>query len=350
MSKYISLSQSISYTIDPIKLLIDQNMAKKIKEDCERYLILKPNKQPNVNQFINRVFYNYHHDFYQLQNDVLCKISYNLAEDIKSISDIKRISENIYNDLLIDNNHSNNKKDKAISFKPNKENSRTIDELKLNGIQSIAIYIRNMLSKFFTLRSNEREIILYKAEYNALKSAINNKHCVVITIGNNTKLFLKPYDILTNNESIYNYLIGKQYNKETKTYSIITQRLTRIKKVTIDFRSTVTFTNDDSLIIQKMIKNGVQFKYDEHEKNIVVTFSENGYKIFNLTFLQKPLPVKEEYNENNKTYTLVFDCSYFQAKLFFSRFGKDAQIIEPKELVDYFADFYNKAYLKHKSN
>lgn len=350
MTKNISYSKNNSYTIDPVKLLVNQNMSKKIKEDCIRYLILKPNEQPNINQFINRVFYNYHHDFYKQQNEILKKICSNLEYDIKSQSNIKRIAEDIYNALFVNKTDSANKKDVAISFKPTIQNSGIIEGLKVNGIQSIAIYIRNMLNDFFTLRANEREIILFKAEYNALKSAIINNHCVKITTNDNIKLLIKPYDILTNNESIYNYLIGKHYNEKTNTFCITTQRLTRIKKVIIDFHSTITFSNNDNLIIQKMIKNGVQFKYDEHEKNIVAKFSETGYEVYKRTFLQKPLPINEEYNENEKTYALTFDCSYFQAKLFFSRFGKDAQITEPKELVEYFQNFYNNAYIKHKSN
>ena len=83
---------------------------------------------------------------------------------------------------------------------------------------------------------------------------------------------MKPYLIMEHKEKIYNYVIGKVRDNQSGCYEIATRKLMNIAEVSVHFNSEseTVFSDADIKVFNKMIKNGVQFKYGDNEEHIII--------------------------------------------------------------------------------
>jgi predicted DNA-binding transcriptional regulator YafY len=68
-----------------------------------------------------------------------------------------------------------------------------------------------------------------------------------------------------------------------------------------------------------------------------VKFTDVGIEMFNLLKVDKPKILSRERNE------IEVECSIFKAKLYFSQFLDEVEILEPIELREWFKEKYTKA-------
>ena len=137
--------------IDPIRLYFTNSQYNSILEDANRFQICNKNK-PNINRFINILIRNYHSDF------ECTKL--NPIKDYISVIDtvydqtIQTKLKTMFYDLSLDS--SNEKKNKTISFKPQKDISVLLD-----NIQTIQKYKMRLINKN-QFPSKQRIIVFLK--------------------------------------------------------------------------------------------------------------------------------------------------------------------------------------------
>ena len=160
--------------IDPIRLYFTNSQYNSILEDANRFQICNRNK-PNINRFINILIRNYHSDFeYTKLNPIKDYIS---VIDTVYDQTIQTKLKTMFYDLSLDS--SNEKKNKTISFKPQKDISVLLDNIQSNFITplnlSFPIYIRMLMDSFFQLPIYKREIYLFKENYSKIQNAIDKQ-------------------------------------------------------------------------------------------------------------------------------------------------------------------------------
>lgn len=201
-----------------------------------------------------------------------------------------------------------------------------------------------LIDSFFQLPIYKREIYLFKENYSKIQNAINKQKSISFKTNVNIIFEMKPYLIMEHKEKIYNYVIGKAKNNQSGNYEIATRKLMNITEVSVhhNSESETVFSDTDINTFNKMIKNGVQFKYRDNEEHIIIQINQKAYNLFKIRYLNKPMPIKTTQLENNE-YLLEFDCSYFQSKAFFYIFAEDIKIISPKVLATEFKNSYLNA-------
>ncbi|MBQ4045263.1 MAG: WYL domain-containing protein, partial [Lachnospiraceae bacterium] len=154
---------------------------------------------------------------------------------------------------------------------------------------------------------------------------------------------IRPFKLMPDVSHMYHYLIGKTVPAGglRRDEIIASFRLSRIRKMYIINNKTTRNGNLSSAekkeIREKIHKRSVSFLIGE-ECDIQVRFTESGkqqYKI--ILFMRPPL----SYVDSKGDYHFL--CTKEQAKRYFIRFGKDAEIIAPKDLRQYFAETYIEA-------
>ena len=198
------------------------------------------------------------------------------------------------------------------------------------------------MDSFFQLPIYKREIYLFKENYSKIQHAIDQQKSISFKTNDNLIFEMKPYLIMEH--KIYNYVIGKVRDNQSGCYEIATRKLMNITEVSVHFNSEseTVFSDAGIKTFNKMIKNGVQFKYGDNEEHIIIRFNQKAYDLFQIRYLNKPMPIKTTQLENNQ-YLLEFDCSYFQAKTFFYIFAEGIKIISPKSLATEFKSSYLNA-------
>ncbi len=92
---------------------------------------------------------------------------------------------------------------------------------------------------------------------------------------------------------------------------------------------------EDEKYIRDTIKNFSPFL--SNGSIVKVKLSENGVKLLNSLKVNRPKLIKN----NDNIYE--FECSFEQARRYFTYFLDEAIILEPKELKDYFIEKFEKA-------
>ena len=85
--------------------------------------------------------------------------------------------------------------------------------------------------------------------------------------------------------------------------------------------------------------NGVQFSINEDVKYKIL-LSEEGKKIFNYCYLERPYKLSET-DETNGIY--YFNCSELQLFRYFASFFKNAIILEPYEVNEKFKKYIQES-------
>ena len=84
-------------------------------------------------------------------------------------------------------------------------------------------------------------------------------------------------------------------------------------------------------------KRGVQFLLSEDD-TISVRLTEKGVEMYHRQIHLRPSAPKIEGD------IYIFSCSLSQAEFYFFKFGAEAEMISPPELVEIFRNKYEKAY------
>lgn len=316
---------------EKIKISIPNSTNNILIKDAENFGFYKDETTINKNNFINTLITNYyedfsndekelHNDLRKVLNDISAKYKEELFENIIKIFSKKNKKYEINNKTI------------SLSFKPTKSSTKIINYINniLISNESISSYYRRLFISYSHKPVNERELIIFKENYQTLNNAIKNKLKVCIFLKNES-IFkdISIYAVASSRDELYNYVLGTDINE--KLYTI---RLAKITNITLTTKKS-EIPNNIKAIFDRQIKYVVQYPINkEDSKQIIVTLTPTGKKIFKKTYLYRPIPTKIEDDD------YYFECSYQQVLHYFKRFGKHAIIKSPSALSIEMRNYY----------
>lgn len=277
-------------------------------------------------------------------SDMICRVFLNFVE----YSAVKKKDKNKIIELL------NRKPIQAQKIIPSLQNN-VVEYLKEPDIEELVLvtpfggnrgkFIKAVIEEYTEKSFVERELIYFSEIIKTIESNKNNKLWVTKS---NVKYLVRPYCIMSDNQSTYNYLVG--YATDVKipgNQGIASFRISRIRVSVVPNSKFEFYDHEIEKIKTAISENGVQFLIDGFCKKIIVELSNTGIKLYNDLLFLRP-NVKNKYGNKYEFY-----CTEAQASYYFFKFGVDAKIIEPGSLRKEFAIKYNSAakiYLKNLAN
>lgn len=309
------------------KIYIPKSVNSIFLKDMERFEIFKKDGSLNKNEFYNTLIMNYYQSYQESQS--------RLFDDIKETVIAKAgcsisLANDIASDILLSFDErtfhlDDQKLDVTLSMKPTARSAATIDLIQDHYVKgtTLSAYFRNMFASYSLLPQDKRERIIFKQNFDLVEEAIaQGKRIYFTTTGKDTPHIASPYSICNSKEELFNYLLA-QYNDLPYSF-----RMGRIRNVTI-LNEAASVSDRNIAVFKRMEKGGPQFAYDlkEHPDEIIVRLSERGQKMYRSMYLHRPAYTKIDGDLYH------FDCSLQQAYQYFSRFGRNAMVMSPKELA-----------------
>lgn len=209
-----------------------------------------------------------------------------------------------------------------------------------------------ILRNYAQLNLSTREIIFSYQNYKCIVEAVENQQTLNITI--NSRIYeYKPYCLSVDDNSSSIYLVG--YSREKRSdedFSVYPVKLSRIESCRNTHKEAdISYKEKQS--IEKLISRfGIAYSKVTDKTNlekIKIRLTEHGYYQLYLKYInhQRPVPIKapEGITINDETFfDLIFDCSQRQIINYFFNFGKDAMVLEPLDLREYFVNKYKDAF------
>lgn len=322
--------------MEKIKIYVTERIANILEKDAEGFEFFKKDgRTVNKNALLTNLIVNYHNGFMRQQSELLNFFKSKISSSVS-------VSEKALNGLCFDlcerlNERSaapnGEKFDKLVSLKPTKESQPVIDYIErycLSG-RTLSEYFRSMFASYAALPQDQRELIIFKQQYEAVTRAIKEKKRVFITTrwGINQKIDCAPFDVATSKEELHCYVLVA-----TKSCSPI--RLSRIVSVT-QLAIDAGFTQNQIETFEKMKTYGPQFLYGQNDGEVLVELTAKGIDKFKRIYVHRPVPVRVENNY------YFFDCSHAQIVQYFVRLGADAKIVYPQKVRDEVYNFHRRA-------
>lgn len=316
---------------------VPADVAHLLEKDAELFHFFKQNGQINKNQFLNTLFLNYHNTYFSMRKE----IGQNLIEIAKKSS--ATIDDSLLHDLVlyIENKHmtlESDSKGKVLTIQINKANDLAykdfIDTFS-NQYASESELFKRLFVSYASLPLNQRERIIFKTATDKILEAINLHKKIKITRDNRDRI-VSPYSLTTSKEELYNYLLCKDHTHEGRLMSL---RLTFIEHVFI-LDEDIELDKTDIHYLEKTRLQCPQFVMRPNDEQVKVYLTKKG--IANLKKIYTFRPPILEIDEEKQVYT--FSCSQSQAERYFTKFGSEAIVIEPKALSESIKNELFKAY------
>jgi len=190
------LESPFSFIIFSSKNINDKNNMKKIYDSN----LNKDNKIKNSKLHINNINLSNSKTYYLKRNNT------NFSSKMTQTSSVS-----FYNSK---NNSKDNHKENAKKFEFNKENNKTQNNINLNKIKYIDLYINQLMSKEYEIKRKKIEIFLDK-KYRNINKEISQNIIINSDNKNSKKIFNDNNDI---NKNIVH--VKKEKNKDIKNFNI----------------------------------------------------------------------------------------------------------------------------------
>lgn len=333
--------------LEKIKINVTAHTATIIDKDIESFEFYKADGRSfNKNSFITKLIVNYHNTFKEKELAMFEQLKKTISSAVTaSESTVDTLTYDIISQFYKSNISPNKEKlNHSISIKPTKETAPIIEYIEQYMLlgSTLSEYFRKMFYSYASLPQDEREKIIFKPQYTALKEAIKSKRSVYITFNNaeSRNCEVMPYAITCAKEELHCYLIGSARLP-------MTFRLSRIATVTL-LNTSKDFSPYELKVFAKMLTYGAQFNYfDDDFEPVKVELTERGEKLYKKILIHRPVATKVEGNIYH------FECSHFQIVHYFVRFGKEALVLSPDSVINSIIRFHREAarrYYRAKPN
>ncbi len=319
---------------DKIKVYVPEEIGNTLYRDAEFFEFYKKDRQVNRNDFINTLIVNYHETYNDNETRLYERITESLLQQGESEASTAQMADRMVN-LVREYQYSGSEKktDTAISIKPTRRSAGTIDYIQASCLRNTSLsgYFRSMFVSYCMLPQDRREEIIFRDKFETVNRAIREGKMLYFTTARNSERHqVSPYAIARSQEELFNYMICI-YNRQPYSF-----RITRIQNVRM-VNQPSRFTDEERALLEKMRIYAPQFACRRQEE-ICVQLTKQGIRMFDKIYSYRPKPV----NVIKDLY--YFDCSAEQIYQYFFRFGRQARIIYPQNLRDWFYyDYHNAA-------
>lgn len=314
---------------EKIKINISPMTMEILSNDMEKFSFSKNNKLQQ-NAFLNILINNYYQEFIKTKENQI-----NLIENV--LRDCDKDSKSLAA-LIAEKLAKNDTKDLkpfsvTLNFKPSHIASSAIEYICYYCLKdySLSEFLRMLLVSYTRLHPLVREKIIFKDFVESINQSIKKGVNIIYRLKENSSLKQgRPIVMVNSKEELFNYVILK------KDDAIISVKLSNFKYINL-IKEHYDLSQKDLDIVEKMQTNNPSFLYQGNEEEIHVKLTYEGEKMYLSHYIHRPPYLRKE---NGNYY---FNCSYFQAYIYFQRFGKEAIIISPKSLQKKLLSFYQKA-------
>ena len=201
-------------------------------------------------------------------------------------------------------------------------------------------FIKAVIEEYTEKPYIEREAIFFNEIIQKIRLAGDNY--LIISSGGN-RYMLRPYGIEPDSLSAYNYLVGYSTrisgdDRTEATENLASFRIARISDVVVLDEGKPLSNAERTMISDAIVVKGVQFLVGSPTE-IRVRLTEGGMREYKRQISMRPL-----YNKYRSSgYELVFECTEWQAFVYFIKFGKEAEVLSPENLRSRFYNMYSEA-------
>ncbi len=328
------------------------------------------NKLP-LSTFLNRIFLN----FYEAADASIALQADNYARELREIlsdgedrSGIKkrRVSSADSMDTSIEKltlsyverlqkKSESYKKGKGEKFRLNNENFIYLTDPGSDCQEnlyytSIGQYLKALFEEYAALMHLQREAIYYRPLLETIQQAFDSNLAVRVTHVNGHQFEFQPYKVLCDPTYTHHYLAGYstplnvEIDYDTTFQPVpcrprpASMRISNICDAKLVRRKSGKLTAKQKIELETLLSsNGSQFLADDTQE-ILVRLTPEGIKKYNYRLNLRP-----GYAEIIEPDIYVFRCSERQIEYYFFNFGKDAVILKPDRLRQYFRKLYEDA-------
>ena len=208
-------------------------------------------------------------------------------------------------------------------------------------------YIKAILEEYAELPYVRREQIYCREVCDEIRKALVNRNLLKITLhsvsretGLHNVMYMKPYEITTDPEHLYNYITGFCLIEEENLWRPTSVRLSSVLRCEVRLSSGFLSARQIRELEQTVEKYGVQYLANRNAaEEILVRFTPAGERLYGRLLHLRP--AWERKGTEPRTY--IFTCSPRQAENYFFKFGADAEILRPAWLRQRFQEKYREA-------
>lgn len=316
------------------KIYVPEDVRSRLINDAELFDFEKKDGSVNLNAFLKELIVNYFDEYRErkerLRDEILADLA---AFPSVSARDAKSIAAKILR-TYARNAEQVAKRDQAITLTFSGRSLDVMNTIENNflGDASLSQYLNDLLISYLSISRSQRERIIFREAFEALDLAIQKNQLVTFTSTSAPKLVftVKPYVIAPSKEEQCNYLLCQDRSSRfTRTFRI--SRL-RALYVTQD-----VFRPDEKTL--RELREIAMRNPQSASKNVEISvrLTDQGIRKFRVIVKNRPEVLKKEGN------VYFFQWPKQPLEDYFSRFGKDAVILSPKESRDSMAAFYRRA-------
>ncbi|MGL4946420.1 MAG: WYL domain-containing protein [Cetobacterium sp.] len=319
-----------------IKIYLDRHTLEILEKDMEAFNIIKKNSL-NKSKMGNMIFKALNSKVEFEQNEMLEFFMKEIKEktlskkfilkkehELEISNNLKEIHRNIIKNYF-DTKVKNIKIKDFFYFRLNNENSEYFEILENEYPEekiNITIFFRRLFLEYSKYSQYEREKLLFKESYDNLKKAIKNSNYINIKImGLKENIKCRPLDIKNNKDEQNNYLIT------SNELEIRTVKLCKIERIFISHEKFEKNSIENKFLLE------IDKEFDPFTLNkdrIKLRLTQNGELLYKR--LQHNRPKIEKIDNNIYTLTTSKDKVFS----YFFKFGRDVEILEPKDLRERF--------------
>lgn len=320
--------------MEKLNIRIPSAVKQRLDDDAALFEITKENGEINRNEFLNRIIDGY----YPQYDENYARLEKNIHSIIGDNLKASEVMDCVLKELQGYQMKPSIKNNCTISFKPWTRLSRSIDRI-LTKNQTTDAHPRNLLP-VLTNYLNEplyiRERYIFKDSLEVLSRACNSRSQISITLKSSPDIArsILPYKLAVSEER-FNYLLCQEWDNYRGDMIPRTFRLSNINSDICYEAKTLTPSTHVLSLLDKM--NSLDPAYIiEDEKYIIIQMDEESVDNYKRISFGRPPHIRIEENR------YFFDCSEYQAYLYFRRFS-GIRVIEPKSLSDKIRDFHLQA-------
>lgn len=308
---------------------------------------------PKLSTFVNELI-DYHIKYYETES-ISCQIDQKKASYKKSMKNLGLSPEQLEHltDALIKTEQDKilqvirkqySAKEVSFTCRINNENLERLTDCSYGDSfyfdDRLGKYLKYLLERYAELPYSKRETIILHQRINLIKNAITCNKQLRITTAYNEERRVFPLKIATDSLTTANYLIGYQISPHDNNAEKLscTYRISNLKNIWLETYQLPPLTEKEITDFEEKQKEvGFQFLFAE-KSQIRVRLTKEGVMMYRKMFHMRPA-----YHDIEDGSVYVFDCSEAQIRLYFYKFGKEAEILSPPRLREIFRKDYIEA-------